>query len=152
MASTDKKGSAKARRKAARLVATQAVYQYFTTDKNVREIAREALDHHLNQRIDGQDLITADAELLSRLIQGVDERREDIMGLLDAQLSDNKFKTMDDVLRSILMTGVFELLEPGDTDRPIIINDYVDVAKAFFDNKEPGLVNAVLDAVSKKIA
>lgn len=146
-----KKGSAKARRKAARLVASQAVYQNFTTEKTTREVVREFLDHHLNQNIDGMDLVTADAELLSLIIQGTDNRKEDIVALLEAQLPGKKLENMDDLLQSILMCGVFELLENQDTDAPIIINDYMDVAKAFYEKKEAGIVNAVLDGVGKKL-
>ena len=55
------------------------------------------------------------------------------------------------LLRAILRAGAYELLNHGDTAAGIIINDYVDVAHAFFDAKEPGLVNAILDKMGKKL-
>ncbi len=146
-----KRGSVKARRKTARLAASQAVYQTFVTDKDVREIVSEFLNHYLNQDIDGEPLITADAETLSKLVQGVIARKDDLTDLIQAQLTGREVDNLEGLLQSILYVGVFELLDNTETDAPILINDYIDVAKAFYDEKEASLVNAVLDGVAKTL-
>lgn len=146
-----KRGSAKARRKTARLAASQAVYQTFVTDKDARMIVSEFLDHYLNQDIEGEALITADAETLSKLVQGVIERKQDVKDLIQPHLKNRDLDSLDGLLQSILYVGAFELLDNAETDTPILINDYIDVAKAFYDDKEASLVNAVLDGVAKAV-
>lgn len=151
MAKTVKRGSAKARLKSARLTAVQAVYQFFTTEKDDQTIVREFLADHLNQTIDGQDLITADAELLSIIVQGVYKEIPSLVDLVEASLTRQNFDMLDDILKSTLLCGAFELVHRPETDKGIILNDYMDVAKAFYEQKEAGLVNAVLDSVAKAV-
>ena len=151
MAKTQKKGSAKARRKAARLVAVQVYYQTYNTDKTIRQIVGEALDHHLNQEVDGHDLVTADAELLSKLVQGVDQNLETLSDVIQPHLNNRMLGNMDELLQSILLMGAYELVHHADIDAPILINDYVDVANAFYDKKEANMVNAILDKVKQSV-
>lgn len=147
-----KQGSLKARHRAARLVASQAVYQMLLEDKDAKEIVKEFLEHRLNQNVDGFDLVTAEPEFLSKLVQGVDERYEDLISLIIAQLpTPERIKTLDILLRSIMLLGTYELLENQETDAPIILNDYMDVAVSFYDKKEASIVNAVLDKIAKTV-
>jgi len=55
------------------------------------------------------------------------------------------------LLQSILLCGIYEIMAHSDVDAPIIINDYVDVAHAFYDGGESKLVNAVLDRATKNL-
>jgi N utilization substance protein B len=52
------------------------------------------------------------------------------------------------LLRLILRCGVFEL-KYKTAEKAIIINDYVNIAKAFYQLKEPAFVNAILDKFAK---
>ncbi len=151
MSKVVKRGSVKARRKTARLAASQAVYQTFVTDKDARTIVSEFLTHYLNQDVEGEPLITADAETLSKLVQGVEERKDDLKDLIQPHLKNRELENLDGLLQSMLYVGTFELLDNTETDVAILMNDYIDVAKAFYDDKEASLVNAVLDGVAKSI-
>ena len=71
-----------------------------------------------------------------------------IAGAVDARLSPQR---MENLLKAILRAGTFELWHHTDVPEGVIVNDYLDVAHGFFDAKEPGLVNAVLDRIAKKI-
>jgi len=53
------------------------------------------------------------------------------------------------ILRAILRAGAFELLSMSDVPARVIINEYVNVAKAFFDDNKPGMVNGVLDKLAR---
>ena len=53
------------------------------------------------------------------------------------------------LFRSVLRAGVCEIRSRPEVRAPVIINDYVGIAGAFFDRGEPGMVNAVLDRVAR---
>ena len=146
-----KKGSAKARKKAARLVGVQIYHQTYLDNKSIEDLVREALVHHINQEVDGEDLITADAELLSKIVQGAYNFKDDLVDLIQPNLKERQFANLDHILQSILLLGSYELLNHGDIDAPIIVNDYLDVGHAFYEPKEVTLLNAVLDKVSKAV-
>ena len=58
---------------------------------------------------------------------------------------------LDSTLRAILRAGVFELMERADVPVAVIVSEYVDIAKAFFEEDEPKLVNAVLDRIARRV-
>ena len=58
---------------------------------------------------------------------------------------------LDSTLRAILRAGVYELTEARDVPVAVIVTEYVDIAKAFYEDEEPKLVNAVLDRVSRRV-
>ena len=51
----------------------------------------------------------------------------------------------------ILRAGAYELMARPDVSRATAISEYVDVAKAFFDDREAKFVNGVLDALAKDV-
>ena len=53
------------------------------------------------------------------------------------------------MLRATLRAGVCELLTRPEIDGPVIINEYVEIAKSFFDGSEPKITNGVLDKLAK---
>ena len=71
-----------------------------------------------------------------------------IAGAVDARLSPQR---LEPLLKAILRAGTYELQHCSDVSTGVIVNDYVDVAHGFFDAKEPGLVNAVLDRLAKTL-
>ena len=46
---------------------------------------------------------------------------------------------------------MFELIERADVPARVVINEYIDVAHAFFDGDEPKVVNGVLDKIAHKL-
>jgi N utilization substance protein B len=58
---------------------------------------------------------------------------------------------LDTTLRAILRAAVFELMKRADVPVAVIVSEYVDIAKAFYVEEEPKLVNAVLDRVSRRL-
>jgi N utilization substance protein B len=57
---------------------------------------------------------------------------------------------LDATLRAILRAGAWELSAKKDVPVAVVVNEYVDVARAFFDGEEPKIVNAVLDRLARK--
>jgi N utilization substance protein B len=147
-----KAGSAKARRSAARLGAVQALYQIDITGAPPESTITEYISWRLGQELDGDRLVTADNELFAEVVRGVSARGADVDQLLTGALDRQwPLERLETLLRAILRAGAFELLNGGDTPARIVINDYIDVAHAFFAGREPGMVNGVLDKVARAV-
>lgn len=146
------KGSAKAKRSAARLAAVQSMYQMQQTGIDSEAATRDYVAHRMGIEEDGNLFIAADTDLLEKILSGVQQRHGDIEPILNASLNENNpLDRQEMLIKCVLCCGVFELIEHGDIDAGIIINDYVDVAKSFYDGKEPGFINAILDKTAKTI-
>ncbi len=139
-------------RRMARLAAVQALYQLGLTDvKPAHMVARyRQTPPPVLQEEGGADAM--DSELFGSIVTGVSQNLPDIDGMIagaiDARLSIDR---LEPLLRAILRAGIFELHHHQDTASGVIINDYVDVTHAFFADKEPGLVNAILDRIGKTL-
>ncbi len=145
---TPTKGGA---RSAARLAAVQALFQIEANDSKHVLVIKEFIDHRLGQIIDDDHFAQADTDLFSDIVSGIGKRQDD----LDCQIKEclSKGWTMDrieSVGRAILRAGAYELIARPDIPTSVIINEYVDVAKAFFDDSTPGFINGVLDQIAKK--
>jgi N utilization substance protein B len=143
--------SAKARRTAARLAAVQALYQLeLGADPTPRQAVYDLMQ--MRQGEDDEPLVQPDAEMLGAISAGVPDRLKDVDGLLDGALEGGRpLNHVEAIMRAILRAGVYELLTDATTASAIIINDYVNVAHAFFEGPEPAKVNAVLDKVSRQL-
>ena len=147
-----KVGSARARRKAARLAAVQALYQVDLVGTPSENVLGEFVKHRLGEDLDdeGATFVSADPQLFADILRGVSARREEVDRILGGVLDANwPIERLEHLLRAILRAGTFELLAHGDTHARIVISEYVDVGRAFFAGKEPGMVNGVLDRIAR---
>ena len=146
------KGSPKARRTAARLAAVQVLYELEMGDGAT---ARQAVYDMMVMRQDEIDdvLLEPDKTLLDQIIIGLAGRLKDVDTLLEGAFgtTGRSLAQSEVILRCILRAGAFELLADGETPAGVIINDYINVAHAFFDGAEPKKVNGVLDKVAKTL-
>jgi len=142
----------------ARLVAVQVLYQASYGEETIADIIKASLND-VNMVLNGEDAQSAetisgvpDKDLLSDIVYGVDKNKDALQDMLIGAL-DSRFtiSRMEVLLRMLLLAGAYELHHHGKIDAPIIISDYVDVTRTFFGSKEPGLVNAVLDKLAKKL-
>ena len=94
----------------------------------------------------------ADVELFTDLVHGAVACRESIDGLIAQALDkERKFDRLEILLQSILLAGAYELFARDDIDSALTISEYVAVADAFFNEREPALVNAVLDRIARTV-
>lgn len=142
----------------ARLMAVQAVYAHTQSDEDWNKlISRFLLEEMGGSVIDSNGktekyvaLEPADKELFSSLVQYVRDNEDNLAETIHVSLSDNlKKSALDPVLDALLKVGVAEFYIHPDLDAPIIINEYVDLARSFYDGTEVKIVNAVLDKVAK---
>lgn len=138
-------------RSAARLAAVQALYQMETTGQGVEATIREFRDFRLGQDIEGEKLHAADAAFFADILRGAVETQSKLDPYLQRQLAEGwRLARLDATVRAILRAGLYEMIRRADVPYKVVINEYVDVARAFFDGDEPGFVNAVLDAAAKE--
>ncbi|MCZ6637538.1 MAG: transcription antitermination factor NusB [Alphaproteobacteria bacterium] len=147
-------GAAMRRRAAARLAAVQALYQIEMTGVAVERAIAEFLDGDRPQP-DGEDedlaaLPAPDPDLFTSVVRGVVSKRAQLDELIAGALSaDWTVARLEILVRLILEAGIYEITFRGDIPVKASINEYLNVSNAFFNGAEPGLINAVLDAVAK---
>ncbi len=138
-------------RGAARLAAVQALYQMDIGGTDLKNILEQFDQRRFGGEVDGEEYLPADVDFLRQIVLGVLERQLEIDPLLNRKLSDEwSLVKIDSTLRAILRAGAFELLYKTDIPVKVVINEYLDVARAFFEGEVPGMVNAVLHEISRE--
>ena len=139
-------------RSAARLAAVQALYQQEMEGLPVPQLLHEFHHHRLGATIDGVEYADAEISFFDDVVKGVDARREELDGLIAANLAKGwSLDRLDKPMRQILRAGAYELVARADVATGSAISEYVDVAKAFYDTRESAFVNALLDKVAKAV-
>ncbi len=139
-------------RGAARLAAVQALYQMEVGGGGVLEVVAEYEEHRLGQEIDGDTYLKADPSWFRSIVAGVVRDQVKLDPLIRGALQDDwALSRIDATVRAILRAGTFELLERKDVPIAVIVTEYVEIARAFFEDEEPRLVNAVLDRIAKQV-
>ncbi|MBY6014432.1 transcription antitermination factor NusB [Qipengyuania gaetbuli] len=139
-------------RSAARLGAVQALYQQQMEGTATARLLDEFHQHRLGKVIEDEEYAEADVEFFDDIVKGVDARRGEIDDLIAARLASGwTLARLDKTMLQILRAGSYELLARADVPMAAAISEYVDVAKAFFDDREAKFVNGILDAVAKEI-
>jgi N utilization substance protein B len=136
-------------RSAARLAAVQALYQHDMEATPQAKLLHEFHEHRLGATIEDVIYRTAEQDFFDDVVTGTLARRDEIDALIEAHLSEDWApERLDKPLRAILRAGTYELLARADIPTGSIINEYLDVAHAFYPKREKGFVNGLLDAVA----
>ena len=139
-------------RAAARLAAVQALYQQEMEGTAIPVLLHEFHQHRLGATIEDVEYADADVTFFDDLVKGVDASREEIDGLIASKLtSDWTLERLDKPMRQILRAGTYELIARPDVPTGAAISEYLDVAHAFYDRREAGFVNGLLDAIAKEV-
>lgn len=140
-------------RGAARLAAVQALYQMDVGRQSLEDTLSQFSAHMLGREVEGEQYLPADADFFKQIVTGVIRSQLDIDPTIDKALSNDwPVGRIDATLRAILRAAAFELLRRRDIPAGVVITEYVDVAKAFYEDDAPGMVHAVLDAIAKQVA
>jgi N utilization substance protein B len=139
-------------RSAARLAAVQALYQHHLEATPTARLLDEFHQHRLGHTIDEDEFADAEVDFFDDLVRGAIARRDEIDDLLTAKLAEGwTLKRLDKTMLQILRAGAYELIARPDVPVAAAISEWVDVAKAFFDDREAKFVNGVLDALAKDV-
>lgn len=138
-------------RAAARLAAVQALYQFEMEKTPVTALLHEFHQHRLGATIEDAEYAEADVLFFDDVVRGAIARLGEIDLLIEGKLQGWTLARLDKPMKAILRCGAFELLARSDIAVGTVISEYVDVAHAFYDRREAGFVNGLLDAIAKAV-
>lgn len=139
-------------RSAARLAAVQALYQQEMENTPMARLLDEFHQHRLGATIEDVEYNDAEVGFFDDVVRGVDARRAEIDERLTARLGKGwTLARLDRPMRAIVRAGAYELMARPDVPTASVISEYIDVADAFYDRREIGFVNGLLDAVAKDV-
>jgi N utilization substance protein B len=139
------------RRGAARLAAVQALYQMDIAGAGLNDVFAEFESHWLGSEVEGETYLPAEAAFFRDVVSGVVRDQKELDPLIDQALARGwPLKRIDAIIRAVLRAGCYELQHRMDVPARVVVTEYVDVANAFVDKEETGMVNAVLDQIARK--
>jgi transcription antitermination protein NusB len=140
------------RRSAARLAAVQALYQMDIASTGLNEILAEFEGHWIGREVEGQQYLPAEAAFFRDIVGGVVREQRKLDPLIDDALARSwPLKRIEAILRAVLRAGAYELDHRSDIPARVVVSEYVDIAHAFVERDETGMVNAVLDQIARKL-
>ncbi|MGA0600472.1 transcription antitermination factor NusB [Caulobacter sp. KR2-114] len=139
-------------RSVARLAAVQALYQMEVSGVGADAVVREFTDHRFDRDIDDVRLAEADEAFFGDLVRGVVADQAAVDRAIIKRLAEGwKLERIDATVRAILRAGAYELMRLAEVPTEVAIDEYVEIAKSFFDGSEPGFVNGALDAIARDV-
>lgn len=130
------------------MAAVQALYQMELAGLPADPVVNEFLKHRLGKNEEVEPAAEADPALFADIVRGVGAQAEDLDNMIAAVLSEEwTVERLEAVLRAILRAGAYELSARLDVPPRVTINEYMEIAEAFFSGRQPSLVNGVLDRI-----
>ncbi|MHB8529070.1 MAG: transcription antitermination factor NusB [Caulobacteraceae bacterium] len=115
----------------------------------VEAVLREFADHRFGRDLEDRRLADADEGFFAELVRGVVDAQAIVDSVVGARLAKNwRLERLDATVRAILRAGAFELMRVASTPSEVAIDEYVEIAKSFFEGPEPGFINAALDRIA----
>jgi N utilization substance protein B len=140
------------KRGAARLAAVQALYQMDLAATPLNDILGEFEAHWMGQEVEGDKYLPAEANFFRDVVKGVVAEQRRLDPMIDAVLSKGwPLVRIETVLRAILRAGAYELDKKPEVPARVVVSEYADIAHAFVERDETGLVNAVLDQLARQL-
>lgn len=138
-------------RRAARVSIVQALYQMDVANAPSKSVVREFRNHRFGFS-DEPDMVQVDETFFEEIVEGVVVSQEAIDQKISSLLPEKwPLRRLDLTLRSLLRAAAYEMIRRPDIPALVIINEYVSIASDFFDGKEPGMVNGILDKIGKEV-
>lgn len=136
-------------RSAARLAALQALYQLEMTGNAPDEVIQEFIEHRFGQ--ESETPATHDEAFFADIVHGVLRHQVEIDRSIARSLASGwTLARVDSILRALLRAATYELVARRDIPAKVVIDEYVELARDFFESDEPGFVNAVLDRLAHR--
>ena len=130
----------------------QALYQMDIAGAGINDIFAEFESHWLGNEVEGEKYLPAEAAFFRDVVSGVvrDQAKLDPVDRRRAVQAAGRLKRIDAILRAVLRAGAYELEHRKDVPGRVVVSEYVDVAHAFVESEETGMVNAVLDQIARQ--
>jgi N utilization substance protein B len=118
----------------------------------VNDIMAEFEGHWIGREVEGNQYLPAEAAFFRDVVGGVVREQRKLDPLIDTALAQSwPLKRIEAILRAVLRAGAYELDHRRDVPARVVVSEYVDVANAFVERDETGMVNAVLDQIARKL-
>ena len=154
--------SEKIRKKSgARLAAVQAAYMSAFSGLSVDEVIEDFKSGAVGRYAIEEDALTGehtveleeiDKPYFESLVRGVHAKKESLENALRTYLKDGSaYDHMNTTMQALLLCAIYELGYTTDVDTKVLIQEYVDLAYAFFTKNEPKMINALLDQIAKNV-
>ena len=144
-------GFGSSKRQAARMAAVQAIFQWQEGEHAPAEIIDQFLKVRRGEAGEGGMRRDADQPLFKDVVAGAVAHKEELEQTLTGALAqDWTWERVDRLVRAILLAGAYELIHRKDVPSKVAINEYVEIANAFYDQGEQNFVNSVLDRVARQ--
>lgn len=148
---SDKEARKANKRGAARLAAVQALYQMDMAGSGLNDILAEFESHWLGREVEGAQYLPAEAAFFRDIVTGVVREQRALDPMIDEALQRGwPLQRIEAVIRAALRAGAYELSHRKDIPARVVITEYADVAAAFVERDETGMVNAVLDQIARQ--
>lgn len=139
-------------RSVARLAAVQALYQMEVASIGAEGVIREFTEHRFGRELEHGTLADADEAFFAEIVRGVVADQSEIDAAVARRLAQGwRLDRVDATVRAILRSAAFELRRRPDVPAEVVIDEYVELAKSFFEDTEPGFVNGALDALARDV-
>jgi len=140
------------RRGAARLAAVQALYQMDIAGTGLNDILAEFESHWMGREVEGEQYLPAEVAFFHAVVRGVVDEQRRLDPLIDEALARGwPLKRVEAILRAVLRAGAYELDRRRDIPARVVVKEYADIAAAFVERQETGMVNAVLDQIARQL-
>jgi N utilization substance protein B len=117
------------------------------TGDDSEKVAQQFIEHRFSRL----EKASTDEVYFAGIVRGVPEHQVEIDRTIQGALStDWQLKRVDATLRAILRAAVYELVAQRKVPGRVVMDEYVDIARAFFQSDEPSFVNASLDKIARR--
>ena len=137
------------KKSSSRLFAVQILYEMELNDKSYELILEAFSDDYFLELEKINNNGKPNKNYIEKLIKGVSNNQKEIDELISRNLTNRKLSNLDSLMRSILRITVYELIYEFKIPKKVVLNEYIEIAKLFFNGEEPSLINAVLDVILK---
>ena len=136
------KRNIRGKRRQSRRVLLQALYQWSVADSSYEDM-QQLYEHE-------GSLVRADIDYFKQCLAGV-MNNVDHVDQTYAPMLDRNLDQLTNIERACLRAGTYELLECADVPSPVVVNEWVELAKKFGAENSFRYVNAILDAVASSV-
>ena len=139
----------KSNKSSSRLFSVQILYEMEINGQSFEKIKIRFSEESFFELEEINDLGKPNFNYIEKLVKGVSQNQDKIDTIIKDNLVGWSLARINSLARAILRVSVFELLDDNNVPKKVVFNEYIEIAKFFFDGDEPSFINAFLDTVSK---
>ena len=124
----------------ARMAVVSLLYAYDLGNRSIAEFSDEILED--------KKIRNKQKEFAMNLFRGVMDNLERVDAAIETHLKEWDFERLGSIERATLRLGAYEILF-GELDTAVVINEAIEITKAFGTEQSPKFINGVLDAISR---